>query len=265
MTLLTVYHIQKKCYTGEMENEEKIENINIAKSKINQNQIAGAIIIAGLLIAGAILLKGNIGSTTNGVADLSTVKIKQVSPDEHILGNPNAKVMIVEYADTECPWCKVFHATMHQVVEKNPNIAWVYRHYPIPQLHPKAKHEAIAAECAYEQGGNNTFWKYVDEIFNRTPSNNKLDILELSKIATDLGLDLVSFNTCLDSEKYKTKVEDNMKEADSLQTQLLAGKFIQNGLGTPASFIIKKGKVVDIIHGAEPLETVMQKIDKVLK
>ncbi len=108
------------------------------------------------------------------------IQVRPISPDEHILGNVNAKIIIVEYSDLECPFCKVFHTTMHQVVEKNNgDVAWVYRHYPITQLHSKAFHEAEATECAWEQGGNETFWKYTDRIFEITQSNNRLDESEL--------------------------------------------------------------------------------------
>jgi len=234
------------------------------ENKIKQNQIAGAIIIAGLLIAGAILLKGN-SQSKPGVANLSNIKINKVSPNDHILGNPEAKITIIEYSDTECPFSKRFHETMNQVITKNTDVAWVYRHYPIAQLHPKAALEAVATECAYEQGGNDAFWKYINEVYLRTESNNKLDVAELPKIAKDIGLDLTSFNTCLDNEKYKNKIDSSLAEVKALETQLLAGNFVQGGLGTPASIIVKKGKVVDVIHGAEPLESVMQKIDKALK
>jgi protein-disulfide isomerase len=235
------------------------------ENKLKQNQIAGAIIIAGLLIAGAILLKGNTKTTTGGVADLSSIKIKQVSQEDHILGNPDGKITIIEYSDTECPFSKRFHGTMSQVIEKNTNVTWIYRHYPIAQLHPKARHEAIATECAYEQGGNNMFWKYIDEVYLRTESNNKLDVAELPKIAQEIGLNVDSFNNCLASEKYASKVDSSIEEVAGLEEQLLAGRFIQGGLGTPASLIVKKGKVVDIIHGAEPIESVMQKIEKAQK
>lgn len=248
-----------------MENEEKTEGVIIKKNLINQNQIAGAIIIAGLLIAGAILLKGN-STSSGGTANLANIKIKQISPDEHILGNPNAKVMIVEYSDTECPFSKRFHGTMQEIIkEKGGEIAWVYRHFPIAQLHPGAPFEATATECALEQSNNETFWKYLDEVYFRTKSNNGLEKTELPKIASDLGLDLEVFNNCLASEKYKAEVENSVEEISALGTQLLAGNFIQGGLGTPASIIVKKGKIVDIIHGAEPIETVRQKIEKALQ
>ena len=237
-----------------MENEEKIEK-NTHKNSLKQNQIAGAIVIAGLLIAGAILLKGNQGPVNEKILNLKDIKIKQVSPEEHILGNPNAKVMLVEYSDTECPFSKRFHDTTAQIIkEKGNEIAIVYRHFPIAQLHPGAFHEAVATECAYEQGGNEIFWKYIDEVYKRTGSNNSLDPKELPKIAGDIGLDLASFNSCLDTEKYADKVKEQMKSGNDIGVN-----------GTPKSFILKKGKVVDTIEGAYPYEQVLEKINKALK
>ncbi|MFZ2205175.1 MAG: thioredoxin domain-containing protein [Minisyncoccia bacterium] len=223
----------------------------------NQVNIAGAIIIAGVIIAGAILINGKtpvaLAPVDGVVNNLANIKIRPVSVDEHILGNPNAKIVIVEYSDSECPFCKVFDTTMHEVVEKgNGQVAWVYRHYPIAELHPKAFRESEAMECAWEQGGNTTFWKYSDELFLRTTSNNRLDVAELPKIAFDIGLDLNTFNTCLDTGKYSEKVRADMSDG------------VQAGVnGTPSGFILKNGKIVDTIPGAQSAEIILQKIEKI--
>ncbi|MEI8269910.1 MAG: thioredoxin domain-containing protein [bacterium] len=255
-----------------MENEEHKIIIEAVKKEVKKdlakhNQIAGAIVIAGLIIAGSIMLSKGSKPTTGATANISDVKIKAVSLDEHIYGNPNAKVVVIEYSDTECPFSKRFHATMNQVIAKNPNVGWVYRHYPIAQLHPKAAHEAEATECAYEQGGNSIFWKYIDEVYLKTGSNNTLDPAMLSVIAKDIGLDVTAFNTCLDSRKYTAKVETTVNEIGPLETQLSASGILKpgEGLGTPTSFIVKKGKIVEFIHGAEQIETLMPKIEKALK
>jgi protein-disulfide isomerase len=236
-----------------MENnvENKVENNK------NQSQIAGAILIVGIMIAGAILLRGNMGNSvvnnndnTNTVKE-TTVTIKPITKDDHILGNPNAKIMIVEYSDTECPFCKVFHYTMQKVVANNEGeVAWVYRHFPIDSLHQKAFHEAEATECAWEQGGNDTFWKYLDEMMKRTQSNDKLDVAELPKIATFIGLDLVKFNSCLESGKFVDKINTQVMDAQKAGSR-----------GTPSSFILVNGEVVGQIPGAQPLAGVQAQID----
>ena len=94
------------------------------------------------------------------------IKIAPVAPDDHIRGDANAKIIIVEYSDLDCPFCKTFHRTMNQVIDqKEINVAWVYRHYPLSQIHPGAFQKAEETECAWEQKGNEGFWKYADALF----------------------------------------------------------------------------------------------------
>ncbi len=225
----------------------------------NQQRIVSAIVLAGIIIAGAVLLKGSKSTentpVTNNNKNLPSSEIKPVSSSDHILGNMNAKIVIVEYSDLECPYCKIFHTTMHKVADgNNGKVAWVYRHYPIAQLHPKAFHEAEATECAWEQGGNDAFWKYADRIFEVTPSNNGLEVAELPKIAQYVGLNMASFNTCLNSGKFKDKIQADIDDGTKAGVN-----------GTPSSFILVNGKMVDRIPGAQPYEIVKQKVDNALK
>lgn len=247
--------------TMENKSENNLENKG---QNSNQKQIAGAIIIAGVLIAGAIMLKGSSVTTppAGNNVNLSNIQLKPVSSDDHILGNLNAKVVVVEYSDLECPFCKMFHNTMHTIVEQNNgNVAWVYRHFPLyqgsperPPLHPRALKEAEATECVAELAGNNVFWQYTDKLFEITNSNNSLDPTQLLIIASMVGLDLDAFNACLASGKYKESIDKSIEEGSRAGVQ-----------GTPKSFILKKGKLVDTIDGAEPLEIVTQKIENALK
>ncbi len=200
------------------------------------NQITGAIIVAGLLIAGAILLKGNQTNTKNTTVtdpEVLELNIRPVDDKDHILGDKNAEIIVVEYSDTECPFCKTFHNTMHTIIkERGSNVAWVFRHFPIPSLHSKATHEAVATECAFEQGGNEMFWKYLDRLFAVTPSNDKLDEKELLNIADYVGLNSSSFYTCLKSDKYDDKVESDVKDGSKAGIN-----------GTPSSIIISKNEI----------------------
>jgi len=89
--------------------------------------------------------------------------LSPVGPNDHILGNPNAPVVIVEYSDYECPYCKVFHSTLTQTVkDSNSNVAWVYRNWPI---HQHSFEKLVAAECVAKIKGNDAFWKYSDLLF----------------------------------------------------------------------------------------------------
>lgn len=223
-----------------------------------------AIILAGGLIAGALYLSNTkAGTVAKPVAQQAGTqatagKIRPVSGSDHILGNPNAQVIIVEYSDTECPYCKQFHATLHQVINDygaSGKVAWVYRDFPIPQLHPKAPKEAEATECAGELGGPSVYWKYLDEIYAITPSNNGLDTAQLPKIAKDVGLNVDAFNSCLSSGKYAQKVETDRAEA------VAAG-----GNGTPFSVLITtKDGTQTPITGAYPYEQLKPMIDALLK
>lgn len=215
-----------------------------------------AIVVAGVMIAGAIYLGGSKPSgNTYGTGDTAKTEVAPVTEKDHILGDRNADLVIVEYSDLECPFCKVFHNTMKEVVrEYEGKVAWVYRHFPIAQLHAKAKTEAEATECAAEQGGNQMFWKYVDEVYATTNSNDSLDLGELPRIAEDLGLDVTAFNSCLSSGKYSKLIDRSVEEA------VKAG-----ARGTPYSIIIAKDGKQTIINGAEPLANVRVKIDALLK
>src|SRR3989344_279096 len=115
--------------------------------------VPSAIVIAGGLIALAIYFGGSTPRLDSGQANSPTtdIDIAPVTEKDHIMGSRNAALVIVEYSDTECPFCKVFHNTMQEVVkEYKGEVAWVYRQFPIAQLHSKATKEADATECAAE-------------------------------------------------------------------------------------------------------------------
>jgi len=217
-----------------------------------------AIIIVGVLIAGSIYFSSIRRSDTallNQPSERDNANlenIRAISETDHIRGNIDAPVKIVEYSDTECPFCKMFHTTMKRVIEEygGDRVAWIYRHSPIDSLHPKARKEAMATECANELGGNEKFWMYLDRIYDLTPSNNGLDPAELPKIAEYVGLNVTDFNSCLDSGIYAERIEEDLQNANAT-----------GGKGTPWSIIIAKNGEKYPINGAEPYETVRQMID----
>lgn len=174
---------------------------------------------------------------------------------EHIQGSKDAKVTLLEFSDLECPFCKGFHPTLQKVKDEyKDQVAWVYMHFPLDNLHPKADKEAEAAECANELGGNDGFWRYIGKVFEVTPSNNGLDSGELPKIAGQVGIDESAFTSCLDSGKYKDKVESQY------QSGLTAGV-----TGTPGNFIINQKGEVWVVPGAVAFETLKSIIDEATK
>lgn len=233
--------------------------------------IPGAIILAGVLIAGAVIYSS--GNTTPKTAELGNAavgntqpqpagpgaidSIKPITGEDHILGNPDAPVKIVEFSDLECPFCKRFHPTIQQVMDeygKNGQVAWVYRHFPLDSIHPKARKEAEATECANELGGNQKFWAYLDRLFEVTPSNNGLDPAQLPAIAEYVGLNRTRFEQCLNSGKYAEHVADDLADATN-----------SGGNGTPYSVVIAPNGKKFAISGAQPYASVKSVIDIALQ
>jgi len=176
-----------------------------------------------------------------------------VTNEDHILGNPNAPVKIIQYSDTECPYCKQFMETMKKIMNiygKKGEVAWVYRHLPGLEMHPKAQKEAEAIECAGELGGEDVFWKYVDRLMEVTPSHNNLDLALLPEIAEYAGLDRTQFENCVESGKYKDKVTLDMEEG------IKAG-----AIGTPFIIMITSRGERFPINGAEPYSVMKNAID----
>lgn len=224
-----------------------------------------SIVIAGAFIAGAIFFATGRSSSNNdaGVPQQPTPQatgdfeaMKEISSSDHVRGNPNAPVKIVEYSDFECPFCKSFHSTMRQVVEEYGNVAWIYRHFPLDQLHPvKSRKESVASECANELGGNDAFWKFADRFFELTPSNNQTDIdTVLPQIAKEIGLDVGTFNTCLESGKFDAHIEEDVQNA-----------FATGGNGTPWSIVVAKNGKKYPLSGAQPVENVKALIETALR
>jgi len=218
--------------------------------------IAGALIAAGIYFGGGLRGTGGQAQVPTGPSPEELAKnVPPVTADDHIIGDPKAHVVIIEYSDLECPFCKTFHVTLHQLADAykaEGKVAWVYRHFPL-NIHPKAASEALASECVASLGGNDAFWKFIDGVFAVTPSNNQLDPAELPKIARESGVDGAKFDACMKAGTYKQKIDASSNDA------VKAG-----GNGTPFSVIVStKGDHIPLV-GAYSLEEVKQIIDGLL-
>lgn len=259
----------------DMENTQN-ETTSVVKNKKNISNFITpiSIVVAAIIIAGGLYMRGDISNTKsntnkdliNSALSEPKVDIEDIKDTDHIRGDKNAKVIIIEYSDTECPFCKVYHTTMKKVFDeysKDNKVAWVYRHFPISYgdnpLHKKAAKEAEATECAAELGGSDMFWKYLDEVYSITPSNDGLDLAKLPEIAVKLGLDKEKFTSCLDTGKYAAKVKD------SYEASLKAG-----AKGTPYTVIKFEKEFIPLVNnkgeglGALPYEIIKQIIDQLL-
>ena len=143
-----------------------------------------------------------------------------VGERDHVLGPATAPVTLVEYGDYECPYCGAAHASVEQVRQVMGNdLRFVFRHFPLSQIHPHAYQAAEAAEAAGAQG---RFWEMHHLLFAH---QDRLGLRDLIGYAGALGLDL---------ERYVTDVRGHA-HADRLREDFLSG--VRSGVnGTPTFF-----------------------------
>ncbi len=230
-------------------------------------------VVAGVLIAGAIIYAGGGlnqgGSTAPSAAPLAVqpvslpagvreadVEMKPVDKNDHILGKFNAKVKIVEFSDLDCPFCKKFHPTVKRVAQEfGPRkVAVVYRHFPLDKLHPEARDKAQATECVASIGGNDSFWEFLDKLFDpsKTPEDVKLD--KMVDIAEQIGINRGEFEKCLVDERYADEVAADHQDA------IKAG-----GRGTPYTVVVAPNGKKFVVGGAVPYETLKQTVEYALR
>lgn len=191
---------------------------------------------------------------TQPAAPKQAAKTPEVTGDDYYRGAKDAKIILVEYSDLECPFCKRFHPTMKQAMkEYGDKIKWVWRHYPL-NFHANAQKEAEAAECAGKLGGNTAFWKYIDAILERTTSNGTgFALRDLVPLAKEQDLAEAKFQACLDDGEFEKKVKDQMKRGQE-----------EGVSGTPGTIIIDAKGDTQLIPGALPFEQVKPMIDTAL-
>ncbi len=234
--------------------------------KENKLSVPVAIIIAGVIIAGAILLKGSSPSENSGKAAPA-----KITKEDRILGEKDAKVTVILYEDFQCPFCGAINGHQEPLIQalKERDASWspfvpeikkyvdegqialVYRDWAF--LGPESVRSAEAARCA---GDQNKFWEYHDYLYSHQSGENEGAFVDanLKAFATNLGLETAVFDKCLDEGKYAQAVVAQKDEGSKAGVQ-----------GTPKGFILKKGKVVSTIEGAEGWSSVKSKLDAALK
>ena len=210
--------------------------------------LPGAIILAGVLISAAVVFSnGGFGVLTTGglggPANVGNVPSsqKEVSEDDDAyLGDKDASVIMIEFSDFQCPFCRSFWRDTLPLIKSEyidaGKVRFVYRDFPL-SFHPGAISAAQATECAEEQG---KFWEMHDKIFSEQDKQGggtvQFDEADIKHWADDIGLNTNKFNSCLDSQKYVEEINKDIKDG---QTAGISG--------TPTLFINGKSVV-----GAQP-------------
>lgn len=166
----------------------------------------------------------------------STIKLE----GRPIRGNPNAKVTVISFDDFQCPFCSVMHQKLFPEIlkEYGDKVRFIYKDYPLDQIHPWAIHAAVNANCIAEQK-NDAYWDYADYVHANQQTITKNDKGEkrpkieqfnhldnaAREIAAKAGLDADRLNACI-KKQDETAVRASMKEGDALGVD-----------GTPTIFI----------------------------
>lgn len=170
------------------------------------------------------------------------------------IGRVDAPVVLVEYADYQCPFCRQFHLTTFDEIKKNyvdtGRVRYVSRDFPL-DFHENARRAALAARCAGEQG---QFWELRHVMIVNA---NQLKADNILAYAKDLKLEMGTFTACLESERYRADVERDLAEG------------AQAGVSGTPSFVVGRlsdGRLAGIrLVGAMPYQTFGARLDEVLK
>ncbi|NQV93107.1 thioredoxin domain-containing protein [Candidatus Kaiserbacteria bacterium] len=185
----------------------------------------------------------------------SIYTVPEVTEADHIWGSKDAQVKVIEYSDTECPFCKKNYSNMKYLINYyDGDVAWIYRHHTLDHRFTKSRKEAEASECAASIGGEGAFWLFLDNIYRVTGSNDSLDLSTLPSIVGQFGVDEEAFNTCVEGGYYAGLVEGQNREAFAAEITY-----------TPSMVIIwPDGERRSLIIGARNKKTIKTALDYIL-
>lgn len=169
-----------------------------------------------------------------------------VSKRDHIQGSLDAPVIMVQYGGYECPYCKAAYPNVRIIqLEFGDELCFVYRHFPLVELHPYAEPAAEAAEAAGAQGH---FWEMHDLLFQNSPA---LETPQLLAYAETLGLGPARFGRKLRAHKYASRVREDM-ESGMLSGVRGTPTFYINGIRHEGSYDL--ASLVQALHVVNPIE-----------
>ena len=185
------------------------------------------------------------------------MELAPITDKDHIKGNPDAEILILEYSDFECPFCAVFHGTMTRIMDEyadSGKVAWVYRHLPLSG-HKSARPAAEASECVANLGGENKFWDFSDLVF--AGQDEDLSNEKFKEYALGLGINEGEYDSCVENKTYSQNIEDDLIDVANIAK-------VDPNIGTPYSILITKNGIQVPLGGAAPYANVKQVIEAVL-
>jgi len=234
---------------------EKKRNKNLISIKIKKSTLQAflipAVFLLGLWVGylswgkdtqvAPILTDTNPAKLENG--QQPSIKIELLESDPKLIGE-NAKITIVEFSDFECPYCQRHNQEVFaRIIETyGDQIEYVFKDFPLYNIHPNAVSAAVAAHCANDQG---MFWDYHDLLFGNSLGLSNEALIQYS---TALGLETNQFSNCILSENAISLVQNNYQQGQNL------------GVTSTPSFFINGTALI----GAQPFEVFAQVIESEL-
>lgn len=168
--------------------------------------------------------------------------------DDWEKGSPGKEVVIVEYSDFQCPACASYYPIVKNLIEQSDQVTFVYRHFPLSQVHQNARIAAYAAEAA---GRQDNFWQMHDKLFENQSqwADSKNPEEEFIEYAKELQLDVDKFENDLESEEVKSKVERDYQSG------------LSSGVNATPTFFLNGTKLTNI----RSLQDFQKKIEESLQ
>lgn len=217
------------------------------------------IVLVAVIIGGGVIFSRKTYEApeiTSTILDTSkNITIRPISNSDHVFGNPNADVIMVEYSDLECPSCQKFHVTMKKIMDeyaKSGTVAWVYRHFPIEKSHPKAKGAAIASECVASIAGESKFWEFIDQVFEG--ATNSLLPENLRSIATEIGVNSAKYDSCIILQSDNSTIKQSIADGEAIFK-------VDSNFATPYVIMISKSGLQTQLVGNQDLSDIVEIIN----
>jgi protein-disulfide isomerase len=220
-----------------------------------------AIILAALLISVSHIAYAMIVSKSTGnTQQLQIFKGRPIDKTDLATGKANSEVVVVEYSDTECPFCAQLHPTMKKLQEEyGSKVSFVYRYFPLTQIHPDAFDEAKAVYCVGKIAGAEKRMDYIDEMFTYKIGKQNMVLPKGGResLAKNIGIDIKAFTECFQGPESADAVNAGTQDGIAAGVE-----------GTPATFVLLKKKdayeVVSLVGGARPYEYFKAVIEEAL-
>ena len=261
----------------EISNSKKLDMSMILSAGI----LAAGMIVSAVLISGSVFTAGeeisvNVANLSNAIGAMevtapsgtalagddtpataptqpnaANLQASDLDNEDKKKGSADSPVVMIEFSDFQCPFCGSFYSnTLPQIKSQyidTGKVQLVYRDFPL-SFHPEAKPGALAAECANEQG---KFWEMHDKIFENQTS---MGTASYKAWAAELGLNAEQFNSCYDSGKYNTEIDEDFSDGAAAGVS-----------GTPTFFIGPRDGPVQKVVGAQAFAAFKAAIDSALE